>query len=116
MSKLQSKLEKSERKYNQISNMERCKEDFTFIINKWDEIAAEVKKITEKLKELDSRKRLISVLKSNSDEKQALYSNSLNIFGAFKRMLEEGVDREVVFAKFFRTYPSCMPNRDFIKK
>lgn len=116
MSKLLSRLEKSGVKYNQISNMERCKKDFTFLINKLDEIRADTKKITEKPKELDSRKRLITVLKSNSDEKQLLYSNNLNIFGVFKRMLEEGVDREVVFAKFFRTYPYCMPNRDFIKK
>ena len=116
LSKLHSRLEKSEVKYSQISNMERCKKDFIFLINKLDEIRAETKKVTEKPKELDSRNRLITVLKSNSHEKQSLYSNNLNIFGVFKRMLEGGVAREVVFAKFFRTYPYCMPNRDFIKK
>ncbi|MFX1277477.1 MAG: hypothetical protein ACFFAT_20860 [Promethearchaeota archaeon] len=116
MSKLQSRLEKSEIKYNQISNIERCKKDFIFLINNFDEIKVESEKAIEKLKELDSRKNLITALKTHSYEMQSIYSNNLNTIKEFKRMLKEGVDKEVVFAKFFRTYPYCMPNRTFINK
>lgn len=114
MSKLLSRLEQSKIKQNQIAIVERCKKDFIFLINNYDELKDKLETGIEKLKELDSKKDLTTVLKTHSYEMQSIYSNNLNTIREFKKMLEEGVDREVVFAKFFRTYPYCMSNRNFI--
>ncbi len=116
MSKLLSRLEQSKIKQNQIAIVERCKKDFKFLIKKFDELKDELETGIEKLKELDSKKDLTTMLKTHSEEMQSIYSNNLNNIKGFKRMLENGVDREVIFAKFFRTYPYCMPNRNFLNK
>jgi hypothetical protein len=113
-------MEKYEIRPNKISNLEKCKREFNYIIDNFDEIESSLNKINEKLKNVDSRQDLAILLKIFLDEKQSLYSNNrnrlLNSINEYKMMLKEGVDREVVFAKFFRTYPSCMPSRNFIKK
>lgn len=116
LSKLLSRLEKSEIKQNQIAIVERCKKDFKFLIKNYDELKDELETGIEKLNELDSKKDLTTMLKTHSEEMQLVYSNNLNNIKGFKRMLENGVDREVVFTKFFRTYPYCMPNRNFLNK
>jgi len=113
-------MEKYEIRPNQISNLERCKREFNYLIDNIDEIESTLKTRNEEQKSIDTRQDLATVLKKFSDEKQSLYSNSrngfLNSINEYKSLLKEGVDRDVVFAKFFRTYPSCMPSRDFIKK
>jgi len=111
-----SRLEQSKIKQNQIAIVERCKKDFKFLIKNYDELKDELETGIEKLKELDPRQDLTTILKTHSDEMQSIYSNNLINIKGFKRMLENGVDREVVFAKFFRTYPYCMPNRNFLDK
>ncbi len=116
LSKLLSRLEKSEIKQNQIAIVERCKKDFKFLINNYDKLKDELETGIEKLKVLDSKKDLTTMLKTHSEEMQSIYSNNLNNIKGFKMMLEKGVDREIVFAKFFRTYPYCMPNRNFLGK
>ena len=111
-------MEKYEIRPNQISNLERCKREFNYIIDNFDEIESTLKTRNQKQKCIDTRQDLAKVLKHYSDNKQSIYSNSineyLNIINEYKRMLKEGVDRDVVFAKFFRAFPSCMPSRDFI--
>ncbi len=115
LSKLLSRLEQSKIKQNQIVIVERCKKDFKFLIKNYDELKDELETGIEKLKELDSKKDLTTMLKPHLEEMQSI-SNNLNNIKGFKRMLENGVDREVIFAKFFRTYPYCMPNRNFLNK